>query len=213
MSDTGQRRGAGAARVWATVSGVLWAAGAAFAGSAARMAPDSFVPVPATSVASLVHQVETNPAVRARYARHFHVPESHIAAYLRANLVVSRLSEAGRYTMFCARPNGLIYPTLMPLPGGSRVFALRSGPAVLTLPEGDPLASYQTAVEERVVATGHTPRAVTIVSPSQQMIAPTQGQEIVVPLPTPTPVYQSVSPLTPAEQGEAAPPASVAAHP
>lgn len=213
MRDKRHKGRVGTAQTCAGLVGLLSAAATALAGSVPRTAPDSFVPVPAVSVSDLVHQVETNRAVRIRYARHFHVPEGHIAAYLRANLVVSRLSEGGRYTMFCARPNGLIYPTLMPLPGGSRVFALRSGPAVLSLPAGDPLAPYQIAVEQHVASSGHVPRAVTIVSPSQQMIAPTEGQEIIVPLATPTPVYQSVSPLTPAEQGDAAPPAPAAAHP
>ncbi len=168
--------------------------------TASRAAPDSFVPLPALTLPSLLGQVQANPLVRSRYAHYFHIPDSHLLAYLRANLVASHLSDDGRYTMFCVRPNGLVYPTVLRMPRGSRVFALRGGPAVLTCPEGNPLTRFQTAVETRILPPAIATRTQTEPAAPHRTIAPTQPREIVVPTYVPTPVYQSVSPLTPAEQ-------------
>ncbi len=171
---------------------------AAPAASTVKSAPDSFAPLPALTLQSLLRQVQAQPLVRSRYAHYFHIPDSHLLAYLRANLVASHLSDNGRYTMFCVRPNGLVYPTVLYMPRGSRVFALRGGPAVLTCPEGNPLTRFQTAVETRVAPppVGTPP----LVEPAPRIIAPTQGREIIVPTYVPTPVYQAVSPLTSAER-------------
>lgn len=190
----------------------LFPSQAAPAASAPQSAPDSFVPILAPTLQSLLSQVQTSALVRSRYAHYFHIPDSHLLAYLRANLVASHLSDDGRYTMFCVRPNGLVYPTVLHMPRGSRVFALRGGPAVLTCPEGNPLTRFQIAVETRIVPppTG-THAAAEPASPPHRIIAPTQGREIVVPAYVPTPVYQAVSPLTPAEregEAQAAPPTS-----
>ncbi len=168
--------------------------------------PDTFAPLPAPTVQALLSQVQANALVRARYAHYFHLPASRVLPYLRANLVASHLSDEGRYTMYCVRPNGLVYPTVLHMPRGSRVFALRGGPAVLTCPEGNPLARFQTAVETRVVPA---PPLVENIAP-RRVIAPTQPREIVVPAYVPTPVYQAVSPLTPAERAGEAPSAPAA---
>lgn len=184
---------------------------AAPAAFVAQSAPDSFAPVPAPTVQALLSQVQTNPQVRSRYARYFHIPETHLLAYLRANLVASRLSDDGRYTMFCVRPNGLVYPAVLHMPKGSRVFALRGGPAVLSCPDGNPLARFQTAVETRIVPLPAAVPAAAETATPRRIITPTQGREIVVPTYVPTPVYQAVSPLTPAERaGEAQTPSSPA---
>ncbi len=176
------------------------AAQAAPTAAASQSVPDAFAPLPAPTVQALLSQVQASSLVRKRYARYFHIPDSHLLAYLRANLVASHLSDDGRYTMFCVRPNGLVYPTVLRMPKGSRVFALRGGPAVLTCPEGNPLARFQTAVETHVVPAPIIVEA----APPRRIIAPTQTREIVVPAYVPTPVYQAVSPLTPAERAEEA---------
>lgn len=183
-----------------TAASAFCLASAAFA-APLKSPPDSFAPLPAPTVQALLGQVQANPQVRSRYAHYFHVPGAHLLAYLRANLVASRLTDDGRYTMFCVRPNGLVYPAVLRMSKGSRVFALRGGPAVLSCPEGNPLARFQTAVETHVVLT--PPVAET--APPSPIVTPTQPREIIVPTAVPTPVYQAVSPLTPAEQAADAP--------
>lgn len=168
--------------------------------------PDTFAPLPAPTVQALLSQVQASALVRTRYAHYFHLPASRVLPYLRANLVASHLSDEGRYTMYCVRPNGLVYPTVLRMPKGSRIFALRGGPAVLTCPEGNPLARFQTAVETHIVPA---PPVVEDAAP-RRVIAPTQPREIIVPAYVPTPVYQAVSPLTPAERAGDTPPPSAA---
>ncbi len=191
----------------------LVSAAAAPLASFVNLPPDSFAPKPVPTVQSLLSQVQANVLVRRRYAHYFHMPDSRLLAYLRANLVASHLSDEGRYTMFCVRPNGLVYPTVLNMPKGSRVFALRGGPAVLTCPEGNPLTRFQTAVEMHVVPPPVGTSAVPETASPRQIIIPAQPREIIVPAYVPTPVYQAVSPLTPAERAAEAPAASPAPSP
>jgi hypothetical protein len=159
--------------------------------SVRRSMPDAFLPAPAQGLSSLLTQVQSDPTVRRRYAAYFHVPESRIAAYLRANLVVRRLSQASRYTVYFVRPNGLIYPTMLTVPKGSAVFALKDGPPVMTCQGGNPLVRYQTAQEIHIVRANPT-QTVVKVSPSEQeqIIIPNQVQETVVSTVEQTPIYQ-----------------------
>lgn len=174
--------------------------------AAVRNLPDSFLPVRATTVEAVARQIEADPKVRRHYAHQFQVPEARVADYLRQNLVASRLNHTGQYTVFLVRPNSLIYPVVMTIPEGSRVFALRSGPAVLTWGDGNPFKRYTTPEETRIVKAPPRPHpAVIHVAPSSQTLAPVQVQETIVPSIVVTPVFQPASPLTAQEQAPAEP--------
>ena len=157
-----------------------------------RNAPDAFLPLPASNVESVLEQVQSNPVVRRHYARYFHLPQSRVASYLRANLVCSRLTKGGLYTVYFVRPNGLIYPTLLTVPPGGPVFALRGGSPLLTWNEGNPLAKTQKAVRLGVKAPPAPSPAPVIPPPPVQIIVPTKVQTTVVPPAPPPPATDAV---------------------
>ncbi len=184
---------------------------AASAGAASRHAArpahrnqaDSFLPAAPSSVADVVRQVQSNPTVRLRYARYFRIPGNRVADYLRQNLVPTRLSQTGRYTMFLVRPNGVIYPVMTTVARGSRVFALASGPPVFIAAGGNPMTRFKTAVEMVLVPDAPAPGGATVkVSPSieNQTMVPVKVQETVMPTIVVTPIYRPASPLRSPEQ-------------
>ncbi len=172
--------------------------------AAPRNLPDSFLPNSAGGLQGLLTQVRTNPTVRRRYAKFFHVPESQIGAYMQANLTEKRLHQTGRYTVFLVRPNGLVYPTMMTLPRDSAVFALKGGNPVMTAREGNPMMQYRTAQEIHYV-TVKQPGPTVIVAGSEQVIVPNQVSETVVSTTEQTPIYQP-APMDVETPAEAAPP-------
>ena len=188
-------------RLTAPLLGALAAVGLAAQAYAApaHNLPDSFLPTRAASISQLVQQVQTNPTVRRHYASYFHIPESRIAKYLRQNLVASRLSRGGQYTVYLVRQNSLIYPVMVHLPAGSRVFALRSGPAVMTSGDGNPLRRFEMAQETHYIKPAKQ-QIIYKVSPSRQQLAPIQVHETILPTVIYTPVFQPTNGLTPAEQ-------------
>ncbi len=185
------RRAACLAALWGTL---LTPAGA----QAPANLPNSFLPRQAPTVEALARQAEADPLVRGRYARYLHLPERRVAGYLRANLSPARLPKAARFTMYCARANGLLYPTRLTLPAGAAVFALRGGLPLLTRPEGNPLLPYRIATEtRRAPAPPVTLAPASLPTPPQVTVVPVPARETVSPIFTPTPVY----PVPPTDAG------------
>ena len=113
---------------------------------------DPFLPVPPASFLdyhvstgrALSEQVAQDVVVRARLARHFHMTEEDVVAYVRDNLVEGRLSaaQAGRYKIACIAPSGQEYYITERLPAGTPVFLLAgTDKPVLRLACGNPLVS------------------------------------------------------------------------
>ena len=152
--------------------------------------PDSFLVYKVYSVDQLVDQVQANPAIQLKYARHFHVPQSRIVQYLRANLVESYIPETGTYTCYCVRQNGLIYPVKQKFHEGTKVFALRNGEPVLKWVCGNPLSKYLPAVETHTIVRD---MPVIKLAPSTEVIAPTDNVQILVPTESQTIVTNSSS--------------------
>lgn len=92
---------------------------------------ESFLEYRADTVEALALQAEQNPQVRARYARHFGIPGSRVAQFIRENLVVSYLPATARYSVYYVRPGGRIVCRQVTLQRGTRVLALRNGEPVL----------------------------------------------------------------------------------
>lgn len=175
-----------------------------------RNLADSFLPISASTVLGMTRQIDANPIVRRRYARYFHVPEARVADYLRHNLVRTRLTRAGRYTMYLVRPNGLIYPVMTTVPKGARVFTLQTRPAaLLTYGDGNPIREFRQQVVTVIViapSTGASEATVKVLpSVENQTLAPVKVQETILPTIVLTPVYQPESPLSPAEQSPGTP--------
>src|SRR5690348_5975587 len=89
--------------------------------------PDSFLKYKVYSVDELVREAELNPQTRQRYANFFHVPVSRVVQYMQANLVASYVPQSRYYTVYCARPDGTVYPIKQYFHRGTKVFALRNG--------------------------------------------------------------------------------------
>ncbi len=117
-----------------------------------RAAADPFLPVPPASFLNyhvstahgLSEEVAQDMVVRARLARHFHMTEAGVVAYVQQNLVEGRLSaaQAGRYKIACITPSGREYFITEHLAVGTPVFLLaETGQPILRLACGNPLVS------------------------------------------------------------------------
>lgn len=122
---------------------------------------DPFLPVPPASfinyhvdtVSQLTHEVKVDSAVRARLARHFHMAQPAVAAYIANNLMLSYLQAPHNYRVACVTPRGREYYVAERLPAGTPVFALQStGQPILKRACGNPLVSALPAVAASKVA-------------------------------------------------------------
>ncbi len=122
-------------------------------------AADPFLPVPPASflnyhvdtVPQLTQEVAFDPIVRARLARHFHMTDAALVAYIHDNLALSHLARGGRYKVACLTPSGRDYWITLPLAAGTPVFALKTtGKPILRLVCGNPLVSLLPPVAKPI---------------------------------------------------------------
>lgn len=97
----------------------------------ARPGPDSFLAFPVESTRELVAALRSDPALRARYARHFGVSEAEAISFVERALVPYRLPQSRTLTVYGVTPAGRIYPVRTRLRRGTRVWATRSGVPIL----------------------------------------------------------------------------------
>ncbi len=147
--------------------------------------PDSYLRYSVYSVNQLVQEVEANPAVRARYARQFQIPESQVGSYMRRNLVESYVPQSGTYSVYCVNRAGKVYTIRQKFRKGTKVFALRNGEPVMKWICGNPLMRYHAELAMAPIVSQK-------VSPSIQAL-------------TPTDVSPSVEAVVPSETGAGLP--------
>ena len=157
---------------------------------ARRTPADSFLVYKVYSIDQLIAQVKASPAIQAKYARHFRVPQSRVVQYMRANLVESYIPDTGMYTCYCVRKNGLIYPVKQKFTEGTKVFALRNGEPVLKWVCGNPLSKFLPAVETHTIVRD---MPVIKLAPSTEVVAPTDNVQVLVPTESQTIVTNSSS--------------------
>jgi hypothetical protein len=117
---------------------VLWSSAAA--APQRRTGPDSFLRYRVETVEALVAQINADPLVRARLAKHFHVSQAELIVYLRENLVVQTVPVNGYYTVYgVTEKTGRIYPTRQYFRKGQKIFTLRDGSPLLKYECGNPL--------------------------------------------------------------------------
>lgn len=104
-----------------------------------RTGPDSFLPYRAYTVEALVDQVERDPVVRKRLAKHFHVPEAELVSYFRKNLRVVSFTSTGWRPIYGVTRTGRIYRSRDHFRRGAKAFGLKDGTAVLKFACGNPL--------------------------------------------------------------------------
>jgi hypothetical protein len=180
--------------LFASIAVFLYAvsAGPGFAAARQRTPLDSYLTYKVYSISQLIQQVESSPTIRLHYAKTFHVSGNKVVPYLRNNVVESYIQETGKYTVYCVRPNGLIYPTVQHFQRGTKVFALRNGQPVMKWLCGNPLMSFLPAVHEVVKPVV---KVITKVSPSVETLVPTQPTQEEVPVEEVMPVYQPKVPV------------------
>src|SRR3990172_4951123 len=74
-----------------------------------RTGPDSFLPWRAYSVDAVVQQVQNDPLVRKRLAKHFHMSETDLVNYLRTQLRVVTYPDSGWKPVYGVTRTGRIY--------------------------------------------------------------------------------------------------------
>ncbi|MFN3684181.1 MAG: hypothetical protein ACK41F_09635 [Fimbriimonadaceae bacterium] len=105
-----------------------------------RPEPNAFLNRPARTVGQLVRQVRSDPEVRDRFLRHYHLSPGQLEEFLRG-LRVAKLERDGLYPVFNCRPDGVIRCRLLKLRRGTLVFADRYGRPVLKLLCGNPIGT------------------------------------------------------------------------
>ncbi|BDI28900.1 hypothetical protein CCAX7_009510 [Capsulimonas corticalis] len=104
--------------------------------------PASFINYHVDTVQQLSQQVELDPAVRARLARHFHMTGPQLVSYINHHLKLKRLSAAKKYRVYCVDRNGREFFIMTRLPAGTPVFVSKStGQPILKLACGNPMVS------------------------------------------------------------------------
>lgn len=133
---------------------------------------DSFIGRHVSTVAELHQQISLDPVVRRRLARHFHTSAPAVTRYIQNNLVLKKLSHAGRYEVYCISPTGREYTINQHLAAGTPVFVMRStGLPVLKLACGNPMVAALPPVTTKVAAY-HSPELAGMPAPGAAPIAP-----------------------------------------
>jgi hypothetical protein len=107
--------------------------------------PDSFLKIRVNSVSELCKQVNTDPAVKARYSHLLGVPQDKVVSYFKNNLVESYIPSGKTYRVWCVSKSGRYFQVNQKLNSGARVLALRDGSPVLKWACGNPLVSHLPA--------------------------------------------------------------------
>jgi hypothetical protein len=190
----------------ALVAGVLPAC-AAKAPQQHRTGPDSFLPWRAYSVSFLVDQVQSDPVVRARLARHFHVAEAELANYFRDNLREVTISESGWRPVYGVTRTGMIYRSRDYFHKGAKAFGLADGTPILKFACGNPLVTQLPPVaHKKIVGAPPTVRPVIVRVQPQVEITPE------LTLVSQSPEEMALLPDLPLAQMLAVPPAVAAKH-
>lgn len=104
--------------------------------------PESFLDYHVDTVPQLTFEVTYDAAVRMRLARHFHLSNRAMCAYISHDLVLRHLTEPLRTRVYCLPRTGHEFYVMMTLPKGTPVFAQRgTGRPVLRLVCGNPLVA------------------------------------------------------------------------
>ena len=172
--------------------------GAAIA-SAQHLEPHSFVRKPVRSRYELLRHFDSDPVVRARYAKHFGASEAAVRDMF-SGLHVDELSESKRYLVYNYQNDGRIESRHLPYSRGERVFADANGRPVLRLSCGNPMVPG-TYLAPPPTLTFHTPPEPTPVFEEEMPPVPV---DTVFPVPEPDtevvlvpPTAAPPTPLTP----------------
>jgi hypothetical protein len=120
----------------------VFAVGALLALSAVSLAqraePNAFLARPANSIGELVAQAEKEPAVMARYMRHFGMTRDEVVAYLKT-LRKGEIAEDGAYLVYNTPESGEIRGRVIVYRKGTSVWVDKDGNYILKSSCGNPM--------------------------------------------------------------------------
>ena len=152
----------------------------------------SFLRTMVYSVPDLIDQIGSNPAIAARYARHYHRPAADVVKYLRANVVESYIPHTQVIRTYWVRHNGSITAKQERMERGVRVFALRNGEPVLKWACGNPLTTSLPYVKTTVAHK--SPKPIEHLLPSTEVLVPAEPPDIIIPSESPAPPVVAAEP-------------------
>lgn len=151
----------------------------------------SFLGQKVYTVPDLIAQIETNPAIASRYARHYHTTPGKVVHYLRSNVVESYMPRTQVFHTYWIRHNGSIRSGNERLVKGTRVFALRNGEPVLKWACGNPLTVSLPFVKTKVAAA--PVKFAQKMSADIEVHVPSEPTDTIVPSETDTVPVEAVS--------------------
>ena len=178
---------------------------------APRSVPDgAYVREPVSSVEELAAHINKDPVVRNRFAQHFGIPPARLTAYIRENVVITRVSRSTPQRVYIVTRSGRTVPQSKVLRSGTPIFAMRdTGEPLLVLSCGNPVLK-RLPPRERVKA--NEPLIYQAVRPNEMPPpVPLAAAPAVAPPPPPPPVAL-VTPAAPVTPPVTAPPAAVVAR-
>ncbi len=160
-----------------------------------RVPPGSYLEDPVSNISELCTQIQNNPKVSARFAKHFGLSSQQITAYLNENVKMIRLSKAGRYTEYFIDVRGRMASHVKLVPAGTPVLVLADGTPIMDMRCGNPM--FKSLPKPIVKAQ---PVVKTKVA---QVVEETPPPPVVV---VPPVLVQSSPPLAPMEKVLSSPP-------
>jgi hypothetical protein len=155
-------------------------------------ATGSFLGALVYTVPDLINQVEMKPAIALRYARHYNTTPAKVVQFMKDNLVESYMPSTQTFRTYWVRRNGKIVSGNETLKKGTRVFALRNGTPILKWACGNPLTVSLPVIRTRMAAAQQD--VATRMSPSVQMLVPSEPASVIVPSEPAAPVMVAQAP-------------------
>jgi hypothetical protein len=168
-----------------------------------RASQDAFLKYRAETVDALVKQIQSEPAVQARFVKHFRMDAGKLIEYFKKNLVVQNLPSAQKMIVYGCNSRGVIYPRRLTIRKGYPMFCLRDGTPILKARCGNPVSTDLPAV-----AVAEAPEAPVKETPVKVEEPVKEPEKVEVPAIVPEvaetppeeitpPVVESVEPIQP----------------
>ena len=152
----------------------------------ARPEPNAFLNTMAPSLPALIKQVQKDPQVYARYARHFGMNRAELVSYF-STLRPATIGKSGPYVVYNVHDDGIIRSRIFSLKAGSLIYVdvagtpilkkicgnpMTVGPKRTTVASIIPVAPIGVPNDVRPVSEEETPTTVEEMTPIEEMEAP-----------------------------------------
>lgn len=152
--------------------------------AAERVPPGSYLESHVNSIDELCAQIQENPTVAARFAKHFGIPADEVVAYLKDYARMKPLTTTARYTEYFIDVRGRMVSHTKLLPAGTPVVVMADGTPIMDMKCGNPMykrlpkqiAKAKPVITQVAQAIQETPPPVfpSIVAPTPPPPAPVE---------------------------------------